>query len=188
MEKVNIHRVKELLESISNENLEALSTKDILSLGQTLEKYYNQIKNSEVLLRINDLQEKIPSDRLPLFKIESKGVRKVTKKSSIIEQNNILKKLIEADKASIEKYEKCRKILDKIKTSTIDDSLKIISELSNQQKKEVSLVGNVTKISKGNSEKVLMLSQTKKSNIEWIELYHNSRRIVSIFDVKETKK
>lgn len=43
MEKMNLYRIKELLELISKENIEVLSTQEIISLGSILEKYYNQI-------------------------------------------------------------------------------------------------------------------------------------------------
>ena len=52
MEKMNLYRIKELLELISKENIEVLSTQEIISLGSILEKYYNQIILNKAKLKL----------------------------------------------------------------------------------------------------------------------------------------
>ena len=112
---MNLYRIKELLELISKENIEVLSTQEIISLGSILEKYYNQIILNKAKLKISDLKSNIPSDLLGLFLIESKGITKVSKKTTILELKQILEQLQEAEKRFKEKAMKYAKVLSKIK-------------------------------------------------------------------------
>ena len=181
---MNLYRIKELLELISKENIEVLSTQEIISLGSILEKYLNQIILNKAKLKISDLKSNIPSDLLGLFLIESKGITKVSKKTTILELKQILEQLQEAEKRFKEKAMKYAKVLSKIKTSSLQESLNIINGLSSLEKKEMSLFANLTKGIKGSKDNIFMLSQAKKNNTEWVTIYQDSKKIISIFDVK----
>ena len=48
----------------------------------------------------------------------------------------------------------------------------------------MSLFANLTKGIKGSKDNIFMLSQAKKNNTEWVTIYQDSKKIISIFDVK----
>ncbi|MCB1156559.1 MAG: hypothetical protein H7A25_24240 [Leptospiraceae bacterium] len=175
---MNANRVKKLLQELAGLPIEKLGSQDIHKLGLSLETAMENLKKLDMISRVEELQNSVSIENISFYKHFLSTLK--LKKPLSSDSESDWRRYFEALEKEYSKIDKLKKeyitLLNRIDRLTEAKALKLISELSEKDRKLLGLLANLSPKT-GPSAAKLGLTNSKTGQKIWYEELKNVRSL-----------
>lgn len=175
---MNAVQLKKLLVKTSKMPLEDLGSLEIQKLSLVLTNIQDKIERIEILKKIEELHYRVSIEDIPFYKfyLSQWTIQKPEKDAPLILWQQYLEQLTAEYKTIRKKRTAYGRILARIDRASEKTAMKIIMDLSAEEKKMISLLANLTiKTKRGVSK--LNLAKSQSANLTWYRELKNTKQL-----------